>query len=187
MKAKRLAAIGAVMALSACVAGNPAVAPTFYYPGYTPSILNYAASQGGMLTEVVGNPFQDGDQERLARGVADVMATSHFGPRLPFFTKAPDDFASPYRVVVVFDPAATVSAYKVCAYGFETASTKDDVVRAHTVLCARDKPLSAASGEVRGAASPEDPDFRRLIGQLALVLFPTRPEPNQNRDAQFFN
>ena len=37
--------------------GGVVLTPTSFYSTYTPTVLNYAASHGGMLTQVVGNPF----------------------------------------------------------------------------------------------------------------------------------
>lgn len=191
MRLRTLCLIGGFLAAgatSACATGAVVVSPLDYYPGYTPTVLNYAATQGGMLTEVVGNPFEQDSQEQLERTITRTMATSHFGPRLPFITTPPEDFASPYRVVVVFDPAQNVNEYKVCRYESEPAAAarKNGIVRVHAVLCANEKPLTAVSGQVGGVESPGDPRFRRLISQMSLVLFPPYdPNRGDGRDIDF--
>ena len=166
-----------------------AIAPTYYYAGYTPTVLNYAASKGGMLTQVMGNPFQQVDRDQLNSEINGVMARSHFGPRLPFISKAPADFASPYRVVLLFDPAQAITGYQLCTYdGRPAAANPGGTVRVHAALCANEKPLSSVSGEVGGVASPSDRAFKQLIGQMTVLLFPPRTNPGGHRnDSEFFS
>ncbi len=174
-------------AASACAMSDVVIAPTSYYPGYTPTVLNYAATKGGMLTQVRGNPFEQATEEQLESEIARAMASSHFGPRVPFITTAPDDFASPYRVVVVFDPAQTVSSNKVCDGRQDSAADRPNgVVRVHAVLCANEKPLTAVSGQARDVETPGDAKFRQLIGQMSILLFPPRgPHRDSNQEPMF--
>ena len=167
----------------ACATSDVVIAPTFYYPGYTPTVLNYAATKGGMLTQVRGNPFEQVTDEQLESEIARVMASSHFGPRLPFITTAPDDFASPYRVVVVFHPAQTVSSHKVCDGRQDSAADRPNgIVRVHAVLCANEKPLTAVSGQARNVETPRDAKFRQLIGQMSILLFPPKVDRGDKHD-----
>ncbi len=188
MKLRTFLLIGGLLALApACAMSDVVVAPTFYYPGYTPTVLIYAATKGGMLTQVRGNPFEQVTDEQLEREIARVMASSHFGPRLPFITTAPDDFASPYRVVVVFDPAQTVSSYKVCDGRQDSAADRPEgVVRVHAVLCANEKPLTAVSGQARNVETPGDAKFRQLIGQMSILLFPPKSDRGDRQDRGIF-
>lgn len=164
-----------------------AIAPAYYYAGYTPTVLNYAAAKGGMLTQVVGNPFEQVNRDQLNSEINGVMAQSHFGPHLPFMSEAPADFASPYRVVLLFDPVQTITGYQLCAYDGQPAATSPGgTVRVHAALCANNKPLTAVSGEIGGVSSPSDPAFKQLIGQMTVLLFPLRPSPGGNRrNSQF--
>ncbi len=166
---------------------STAIAPTSYYAGYTPTVLNYAATKGGMLTQVVGNPFQQVGRDQLNSEINGVMARSHFGPRVPFISEAPPDFASPYRVVLLFDPVQSITAYQLCTYdGRPPAANPGGSVRVHAALCANEKPLSSVSGQVGGVASPSDPAFQKLIGQMTVLLFPPRRNPGgSRRDSEF--
>jgi hypothetical protein len=167
--------------------GGTVVGPTYYYPAYTRTVLNYAATRGGMLVQVTGNPFDQVTGEQLAREIARTMERSHFGPEVPFITEAPDNFTSPYRVAVVIDPVQTVQAYKVCGNEHEiTGGDADGVVRVHAVLCGNEKPLSAVSGQAASVAGPDDPQFRQLIGQISLLLFPLRKGTGGRRGRGFF-
>jgi hypothetical protein len=188
VKLRTFLLIGGLLALApACAISDVVIAPTSYYPGYTPTVLNYAAAKGGMLIQVRGNPFEQATDEQLQSEIARVMASSYFGPRLPFITTAPDDFASPYRVVVVFDPAQTVSSFKVCD-GRQTsaADRPEGMVRVHAVLCANEKPLTAVAGQARDVETPGDANFRRLIGQMSILLFPPNLDRGDRRDRGIF-
>ena len=92
METARTACATATLALAGCLLcgahtawsmGDVVVSPTSFYPAYTPTVLNYAATHGGMLTQVVGNPF-DVSKEELERRITQVMARSHFGPDVRF-------------------------------------------------------------------------------------------------------
>ena len=76
-------------AAASCAAGGTTVLP-LYVGSYDPGMLNYAASKGGMLTEIVGNPF-DVPKEEVGRAVTNNMTGSHFGPKVVFTTKASPD------------------------------------------------------------------------------------------------
>jgi len=172
---------------AALAMGSASIAPVTYYPGYTPTVLNYAASQGGMLTVVMGNPFEQADASSVESEITAVMARSHFGPRLPFITTAPEGFASPYRVVVLLDSARHITPYKVCGdYSGEPEATGRATIHVQTVLCANDKPLSSATARVSGVTSPSDPKFRQLIGQMSILLFPPRSESGPRRNGDLF-
>ena len=76
----------------------------------------------------------------------------YFGPPVPFLTERPEDFASPYRVVLLFDSHPGYSAHKLCGADLESVEpTANDVVRLHAALCANENPLTTLSGRVSGA------------------------------------
>lgn len=171
---KRLA-LAAVMLAAASPAwsmGQVVVSPTSFYPGYTPTILSYAAGHGGILVQVAGNPF-DVPKEDLDRAIARVMAVSHFGPQVPFVTTRPEGFVSPYRVILLFDNQRGYTTVKLCGGdpdAFEPAW--DGKLRVHAALCANEKPLTSVFGDIPGADGPNDPLFQKLIGQITHGLFP---------------
>lgn len=165
--------------------GQVVVSPTSFYPGYTPTILNYAATHGGILTEVAGNPF-DVPQADLEQAIARIMAVSHFGPQVPFVTSRPDGFLSPYRVILLFDNKRGYTTVKLCGQdpdAFEPAW--DGKLRVHAALCANQKPLTSVFGDIPGADGPNDPLFRKLIGQITLGLFPPFDPDRQDPSDRF--
>jgi hypothetical protein len=152
--------------------GDVVLSPTSYYPAYTPTVLNYASTRGGILTQVVGNPF-DVSKEELERTVTGIMAGSHFGPRVAFITEPPEGYRLPYRVVLLFDAKRGHSSHALCGPGVLAAPLQmNDKLRVHAALCAGDAPLTAVSGTVRGPVGLNDSRFRKLLGQITTNLFP---------------
>jgi len=165
-----LIALGASV-LASC-AGAPTTRPATVTGTYSPRMLEYVAGKGGMLTEVVGNPFSAPKSE-VDAAVLSTMETSHFGARFPFFSKAPEGYSSPYRVVVALDPAPGTSAYTLCAGNVRTQPRgPSDPNRVVAAFCARERVVTANQGLVYGPTGPRDPAFVGLIAQLSQSLFP---------------
>jgi hypothetical protein len=134
--------------------------------------LNYAAAHGGIWTQVVGNPF-DAPKEDLERTIAHVMAISHFGPHVPFVITRPENFVSPYRVILLFDNRRGYTTVKLCSQDPSTFEPAwNGKLRIHAALCANEKPLTSVFGHIASADDPNDPRFRKLIGQITHGLFP---------------
>ena len=170
----------ALAALTACSSDPTVVSPTNFYAAYTPTVLNYAATRGGMLTEITGNPF-DVPQEDLDRAITEAMRGAHFGPTIDFITVPPEDYKVPYRVVMVFDAAQGHTEAKLCRSEHGITPQTGDRVRVHAALCAKESPLTAVSGSIAEADGPDDPRFRRLIRQITTNLFP--PDNPDRRDS----
>lgn len=183
--AAHLAGPLSVLALVAGCAGGPVVQPANLSSGYSPDILNYSAAKGGMLTEVVGNPFA-GPKGELDAAVVETAQKSHFGQKIPFFTQAPEDYTSPYRVVFAMNPVSGTSAYTLCDGKAETRprlpSESDRVAAA---LCAREVVISSVNGSVAGPLGPRDPAFTHLIAQMTQALFPPVSTERIGRDNKF--
>ncbi len=177
----KLLLVFALLSATACSTNNVVVSPTNFYGAYTPTALNYAATRGGILTEVTGNPF-DAPQEDLEQAITQAMTGSHFGPRVAFITTPPEDFASPYRVVMVFDAAQNHTNLKLCRFDHGIDPQTGEKVRVHAAFCANESPLTAVSGEVGDASGPGDPRFRQLIRQITVNLFPPfNPDRSSDR------
>ncbi len=187
LSSKALILIGALLASAAPAwsMGGVVLSPTSYYPAYTPTVLNYASTHGGILIEVVGNPFE-ASKEELDRAVTGIMAGSHFGPNVAFVTEPPEDFRSPYRVVLLFDSRPGISSYALCRYDVEAAPPEaGGKLRVHAALCARDAPLTAVRGSVGGDVGLDDARFRKLLGQITINLFPAY-NPDRESGGRFF-
>ncbi len=99
--------------LAACGGGAVKVQPT-YVNSYDPGMLQYAVSKGAILTEVVGNLF-DVPKEEVDAAVTRSMTGATFGRMARFTTKVSPDYNSPYRVVVLLDPALGAQANRLCS------------------------------------------------------------------------
>ena len=178
------ASLTALVVLAGC-AGTPVVFPSTATDGYEPEILNYAASRGGMLTEVVGNPF-NAPKAELEAVVVETAARSHFGPPQPFFTQAPEDYASPYRMVYVMNPTPGTSPDEICEGKAELrarAPSESDWVAG--ALCARENAVTWARGYVAGPLGPRDPAFVSLISQITRELLPPEDIERRDRNGRF--
>lgn len=172
---------------TACTSTDVVLSPTNYYGAYTPTVLNNAATTGGMLVEVLGNPF-DAPMDDLEREITGAMDGSHFGPHVDFVTTPPEDFRSPYRIVMVFDSERGYTLQKLCGQTKSITPAATDSVRVHTALCAAEKPLTGLTGWVAEAQSPEDPKFRRLIAQITTNLLPPfNPDRRDGDSGMFFS
>ena len=173
-------------AASACTSTDVVLSPTSYYGAYTPSVLSYSATSGGILVEVVGNPF-DAPKADLERSITGAMAGSHFGPRVDFVTTPPEDFRSPYRIVMVFDSTQGYTQAKLCAQTETIQPEAGETVRAHAALCAAEQPLTGVNGRVSDVTGPDDPKFGRFIAQMTTNLLPpTNPDRRSGDHGIFF-
>lgn len=157
---------------SACSFNGVILSPTNFYVTYTPSVVNSAAASGGMLVEVVGNPF-DVAKADLERVITSDMKGAHFGPPVSFVTTKPEGFTSPYRIVMVFDDTRGYTEAKLCKEGTSIEpGTGGDYVRVYAALCAGTQPLTGVNGRVGEVTGPDDPKFRQLIRQITTNLLP---------------
>ncbi len=171
---------------SACSSSGVVLSPTSYDGVYTPTVLNYAATSGGILVEVVGNPF-DAPKAELERATTDAMTGSHFGPAVDFVTTKPEGFRSPYRIVLVFDPTQGYTPSKLCRQTQYIEPGTGEIVKAHAVLCAGERALTGVSGRAGELTGPDDPQFRQLISQITTNLLPPRRSPRRGgRSGVFF-
>lgn len=156
---------------AACTSTDVVLSPTSFYATYTPTVLSNAATTGGMLVEVVGNPF-DAPKAELEQSITGAMTGSHFGPHVDFVTTPPEDFRSPYRIVMVFDSERNYTQQKLCSQTASITPAATESVKVHTALCAAEKPLTGVSGRVADVTGPEDPKFRQMISQITVNLLP---------------
>ena len=112
------------------------------------------------------------------------MARSHFGPSLPFVVTPPEDFASPYRVILLFDNVQFYTTQKLCGRSPDSFEPRTNgTIRIHAALCANEKPLTSLSGHISGPSGPDDPRFNKLIGQITINLLPPfNPDRRDRKD-----
>jgi len=172
-------------AASACTSTDVVLSPTSYYGAYTPSVLNYSATSGGILVEVVGNPF-DVPKADLESAITSAMTGSHFGQQVDFVTTPPEGFRSPYRILILFDPTQNYTANKLCKQGKSIQPGTGEIVKVHAALCANGAALTGVSGRIGGVTGQDDPQFRRLISQITMNLLPpVNPDPRSHSSGFF--
>lgn len=171
-----------LVGLAGCLGTTGVQVNPRYMGSYTTDDVRYAAKEG-VLAEIVGSPFAAEAQDRLEAVITESIARSHFGPTLPVFTEPPEDFVSPYRVVMVFNP--TTRSYPLCANTPE-AGPGGGTVRVAAAFCASDRSLTEVKGTAVDVQGPDDARFRRLIGTMTTELFPPFDERDDNdRDPDF--
>ncbi len=166
-------------ALTACTAGGIIVQPPTI-GSYDPEMLGYAASRGALLTQVVGNPFGLPQQE-VEAAVVDSMVGIRFGPRVKFSTRVSAAQASPYRVVVLLNPAPGAQVGRLCSDFTQPTAAVSDKLRAMAAFCSDDTVVTSVTGLVFGVRGPKDPAFRGLIRGMVGELFPRR-DPDLDSD-----
>ncbi len=183
MRSSFVLAAGAALMLNAC-ADMAVLDNSYVSDAYNPYLLSYAAKRGGMMTEIVGNPF-DAPKEEVDRLVTETFRDNHFGPELDFIATpsgvATGDNREAFRVVVLFNPAAYANPARLCELPARPQEPVPDRVAVLAAFCSTDTRVTSAAGSVTGVSSPEDPAFERLIRQLSLELFPPR-SPNSRGD-----
>jgi len=177
-----IAGAATAASLLAGCAGTATLPHHYVYDGYRTSYLSYSADRGGLLTEVVGNPF-DAPKTAVDEAVTETFGQRSFGPKLDFFTVPPEGYSSAYHVVVLFNPATGAAPARLCRDPFQAQEERPGKVGVLAAFCSGDRRVTSAGGSVSGASGPDDPAFRDLMSQVAALLFPSRPgdrSPNDN-------
>lgn len=170
-----VAGLACLVGLAGCVGAGVQVSPR-YMSSYTTDDVRYAAKEG-IHAEIVGSPFAAEAQDRLEAVITESIARSHFGPTLPVYIEPPEDFISPYRVIMVFNP--TTRSYPLCENTPE-AGPSDGVVRVAAAFCDSDRSLTEVKGSAADVQDPGDARFRQLIGTMTSELFPPFDERDDN-------
>lgn len=177
MRAVALVAIG--FGLSACT-GASIVYNSYYSSAYTPSHVDLAAASGPSLAVIRNDPFPD-DSENA--GVLAAMQGRNFGQKMYFSqTPRPDDKYG-YKVVMSFG-ADSYSYAGQCEVPPAPASPTPPAgeIAVTAAFCVGDRLLTDASGSISGASGPDDPNFRRLIGDMMVALTPPYDPNRRGRD-----
>ena len=175
-----LAAAAGVCLLSAC-----SNAYNHYLGNYDPSMLAYAAGEGALYTEIRGNPF-NAPKRQVDQMITDTMYGSHFGPLVPFVLEKPEDYRSPYRVLIVFDPDPLRDAANFCREDVQPGPTELGRIRFVAVLCANEDRETSVALRGSGITSPDDARFRQMVRQMTALILPRKnPTLRSGRDSRF--
>ena len=173
-----------VLLLSACASANTGVALTHNYIGYSyyGAELGHAATNGGVPTAVFGNPYAV-EKPEFDRAVTNAMYRKNPGIAVRFSTEIEDPQRWLYRVVMYFDPPIGISGQTACnpEATLQSVPQKENRLVLLAALCRGNKSLSEIRGTTSRGSGPNDPNFRSLITQVVLNMFPTR---NPNLDVE---
>jgi len=172
--ARQSLAVFILGALSACAAAN--VTQPAYVGTFDPLTLSYIAGKGPLYTEIVGNPFLASDEE-VGEIITRTMVGAHFGPVIQFTTERDATNPSPYRVVMVFNPAQGVDPRTMCRNSRQPTEPNTGSLRVIAALCAGADRETSLSGSIAAVNSPDNDAFRSLIRQMTTELLPSR-NPN---------
>ena len=160
--------------LAAC-AGSIVDSP--YTGTYDPSMLRYVAGKGALYTQIVGNPF-NASKDKVESVVTGTMFGAHFGPDVRFTTTRDPGNPSPYSVVLLFNPAPSVTATQLCKDPDpRLATAASGETRVMLAFCASGYRETSVTGRISGVTDPDDAAFRALIRQMTVQLFPPK-NPN---------
>ena len=163
-----MVAVAGFSFLSAC-----SNAHNHYLGNYDPSMLSYAAKEGALYTEIRGNPF-NAPKRQVDQMITDTMYGSHFGPLVPFVLEEPEDYRSPYRIIIVFDPDPLIDASNYCREDVQPGPTELGKIRFVAALCANEDRETSVTLRGRGITSPDDARFRQMVRQMTALILPRK-------------
>jgi hypothetical protein len=183
-----------ILALSAALCGctdSSIVHHNYYNSAYEPGHVMLAAANGPSLAVIRNDPFP---QDRNGEGVLAAMQGRNLGPRMYFSqTPRPDDKYG-YKVILDFAGRGGDAGYGSSGYGGialtygasyqcqaspapasaappAAAPPSGDIV-VSAAFCVGNLLLTDASASISGASGPDDPRFKRLIGDVMVALTP---------------
>jgi hypothetical protein len=161
--------LAAGLSLCAC-ADSSIVHHSYYNSAYTPDHVQLAAASGTAIAVIRNDPFPT---DRDNAGVLAAMQGRNFGPRM-YFSQAPrpDDLYG-YKVIMDFGPPSYGAGYQCQAQPTApSAAPRTGPITVSATFCVGDRLLTDATGSISGATGPDDPNFRRLIGDIMVALTP---------------
>ena len=171
----------AVMALTAC-AGATTVSRENIAHSYLPEELYVVATgENELRTVIVGDPF-DVPRDAFQSAVLAGLDGQNFGPRLNLSTDPKREDSRKRQVVIAFNLTNIKQADALCAGAAETAkvANTNSGLTVTGVYCAGDHYLTQATARSAAVSGPDSVQFRRLMTQLAIALF---PDDNPHRRA----
>ncbi len=175
---KTLRAFFSFGAIAGLLAGCSGIVttPAYIDSSYDPSMLAYSVKEGPVYTEIVGQPYADGGDGGVEAIVTESLREAQITGRRMEFTadRALASQRSPFRVVVLFNPAPNANPRRICENPEQPMrEPQPGRVRAMVAFCNGDYPMASINGHAP-ADSPQAPQFAGLFHQVALEIFSTR-------------
>lgn len=173
----------AAVTLAAC-AGGVTVSRDDVSTSYLPEEL-YVVGTGAneLRTVVVGEPY-DMPKGAFQAAVLTSLDGRNFGPRLNLSIDPKHEDARKRHVVLAFNPTKISQTDELCAGGaLDTAkvAATGGSLTVTAVYCAGGHYLTQATASSNGVAGSDTAQFRELMTQLAIALFPPQ-NPHSRQD-----
>ena len=185
LKPGLMAAIAAVTLATGAggAAGGVTVSRENIAYSYLPEELYVVATGANELrTIIVDDPF-DMSKDDFEKMVLASLERQNFGPPLNLSTDPEREDARKRRVVIAFNLTHIKQADTLCSGSAETAKPADTGGRLTVtgVYCAGDHYLTQATARSDGVTGPNSEQFRAIMSQLAIALFPDENPHRQRR------
>ena len=173
--------LAAVLATTACAAGNVRLTQQDVTPTYSPGEFAVVAAGRDLWVVVAGNPF-GGDAAAFEAAVTDAMQGRHWGQQTNFTTTPGANANTRYRVVLLFGPPRALNGARLCrdAPSALPSESEGEEIVLFAAFCHGKRLRTQIKGRISSVAGPGDPDFRELVGQVTNGLFP--PDRGGGRD-----
>jgi hypothetical protein len=180
--------LSALVMLAGCVTVNEA------YTGFDNEskreYLHYAGGVTPVLVRAVNSPFGEGEVPTAT--IAALHAKDAISDSSVEFTSNAAAAGQPhFRVVMVFDPAVTVSDVDVCkADSVAPAAVRaPGALRIHSVFCSHDEPLAGTVVEGPAPKTLDDQAYVKMVRMAFENMFPTNDPrgPNEAPIVTSFN
>ena len=176
-------ALGLAFFALSCGSANVRLTQQEVSPSYKAGEFGYAGALGAIRVIVAGDSLAT-EASVLGKAGTDAMQGRHWGPRTNFTALDHPGARPSYRVVMMFNPAPTIGGMRLCR---EDPASLPVVPLQHEIVlfsafCRGGETLTEIKGRIAGAASPDNPAFAELVGQVTHALFPPdrRFEEEQN-------
>ncbi len=163
----------AAVTLAAC-AGGVTVSRENVAQNYLPEELYIVGTGENQLkTVIVGDPFGQ-PKDTFEAAVLTSLEGRNFGPRLNLATEPKTEDVRKRHVVLAFNPTDIGQADDLCSGTADTAKVADTggSLTVTAVYCSTDQYLTQATARSGGISGTDSEQFRRLMTQLAIALFP---------------
>lgn len=158
--------------------------PAYTSPSYAPRDLGYAAKTSPIEVQIIGYPFE-GETAETEKVITDAFKRAVFGREdVSFTTDTSLSTGSPYRVILLFGPAASANADRLCRTGLQPQAADGGGLKVIAAFCNGASRLTSVSGWA-GATSAKSAVFAQLMAQVGRGLFPNRNPDRRGRGHPF--
>lgn len=165
----------AAVSLAACASGATVSRVNIAHSYLPDELYVVATGENELRTIIVGDPF-DMPKDAFDKSVLASLERQNFGPPLNLSTDPEREDARKRQVVIAFNLTHIKQADTLCSGSAETAKPTDTGGRLTVtgVYCGGGGHyLTQATARSDGVPGPGSEQFRRLMSQLAIALFPS--------------